>query len=128
MGSERNGQSENPGFLSMPPMRYPNEYVWLVFVSAMDIIFTWIFLRNFEGSEANPIANLYLQLYGKTGLIIFKFGIVVLVVVTCEVVGRSKDKTGRRLARIGVLISAVPLLVSFFLIMKLLLEYLTGAA
>ncbi len=128
MGGVRRDQSNRPTFLGLPPVRYPNEYVWLVFVSAMDIIFTLIFLSNFDGNEANPIADLYLQLHGKTGLIVFKFGIIVLVVVACEVVGRSKDRTGRRLARIGVGISALPLLVSFFLMMNLLLEYFTGAA
>ena len=127
MGTARRDNPDRLGFYNVP-MRYPNEYVWLVFVSAMDIIFTLIFLSTFDGRETNPIADLYLQLHGKTGLIVFKFGIIVLVVVACEVVGRSKDRTGRRLARIGVGISALPLLVSFFLMMNLLLEYFTGAA
>ena len=31
---------EKPPFLSLPPMRYQNSYVWLVLVSALDLIAT----------------------------------------------------------------------------------------
>ncbi len=99
-------------------MLFPNEYVWLVFVSTMDIIFTWIIIRNYEGRETNPVAQLYIDLYGPTGLIIFKFCIVIFVVLLCEWVGHMKEATGRRLARASVIISALPLLVSVYLVLS----------
>src|SRR5262249_30759008 len=32
-----------------PPVRYPNEYVWLVFVSALDVMLTWVVLSTGGG-------------------------------------------------------------------------------
>jgi uncharacterized membrane protein len=114
------GESPNPRprrfSLGQPAMLFPNEYVWLVFVSAMDIIFTWIIIRNYDGTEANPIAQLYIDLHGPTGLIIYKFCIVIFVVLLCEWVGHLKERTGRRLARASVIISAIPLLVSVYVV------------
>ena len=112
--------------LGQPAMLYPNEYVWLVFVSAMDIICTWIIIRNYEGREANPIAQLYIDLYGPTGLIIFKFCIVIFVVLLCEWVGHIKERTGRILARASVIVSAIPLLVSMYLVLSNIGKIVSG--
>lgn len=125
-------EANQPSFLSVPPMRYPNEYVWLVFVSSMDVVLTWLILNGLEGEEINPVAkfilegfkgvssnpfdNSVLNLVGYNGLILFKFCLILFVMLVCEFVGRRSDRAGRRLARFGVLVSALPMLVSFFLL------------
>ncbi|MDG2053945.1 MAG: DUF5658 family protein [Phycisphaerales bacterium] len=86
---------------------YPNTYVWLVFVSAMDIIMTRIVLA-FGGSEVNPIALLAIEGGGLWGLIVFKFVIIALVIILCEIIGRHKYRTGKRLSIFGVVVSAMP--------------------
>jgi hypothetical protein len=121
-----------PAFLSMPPMRYPNEYVWLVFVSGMDVVLTWLIIEGLEGEEFNPVARFILEglrgeqsspfdnsmlgLIGYNGLIVFKFCLILFVMLVCEIAGRRNDRAGRRLARFGVGISAVPIVVSFALL------------
>lgn len=122
-GSSRD-QVNRLKFLNLPPVRYPNEYVWLVFVSTMDIIFTVLLIKYHDAHEANPIAAFYLSHYGKMGLIVWKFCIIIFVIVACEIVGRSRDRTGRWLARVGVIISALPMLVSLFFVIR----WLTGVA
>lgn len=113
-------------------MRYPNEYVWLVFVSSMDVALTWLILTGLEGEEINPLAKFILEglkgessnpfdssvlsLVGYNGLILFKFCLILFVMLVCEFAGRRNDRTGRRLARFGVIVSALPMLVSFFLL------------
>ena len=86
---------------------YPNAYVWLVFVSAMDIIMTRIVLA-FGGSEVNPVALLAIKGGGLWGLIAFKFIIIALVIILCEIIGRHKYITGKRLSIFGVVVSAMP--------------------
>lgn len=93
-------------------MRYENAYVWLVFVSALDIMLTWAIITKFGGREVNPIADLYHKMYGIKGLILFKFCIMLGVIVICEIVGRRDDRRGRWLSRVGVGISAVPSFIS----------------
>lgn len=120
-GSSRE-QANRPNFLNLPAVRYPNEYVWLVFVSTIDIIFTVLLIKFHDYHEANPIAAYFLRNFGKTGLIVWKFFIATFVIVICEIVGRSQDRTGRWLARFGVFISALPMLVSLFFVIR----WLTG--
>lgn len=117
MGTAHRDNPNRPGFINVP-MRYPNEYVWLVFVSAMDLIMTWIILVHHGGYESNPIADFMIIRFGSTGLILFKFAIVMFVIIICEIVGRHSEGRGRWLARVGVGISAVPLSVSLFIVLR----------
>ena len=87
--------------------RYPNVYVWFVLMSAMDIFLTYIVLW-LGGSEVNKIANAVLQAFGFTGMIVFKFLLVIFVIGLCEILGRHNDKTGRRLAQWAVAITCIP--------------------
>ena len=114
---------DHPGFLRVP-MRYPNEYVWLVFVSAMDLIMTWIILKRYGGYEANQVADFVITRFGSTGLVLFKFTIVMFVIIVCEIVGRQNESRGRWLARVGVGISALPLGVSLFIVLRNLAGFL----
>ncbi len=110
------------GWLSMPPMRYQNAYVWLVFFSAMDVMLTWRILQK-GGTEVNPIAKQVLDYWGSLGehwvlwvAIGFKFCLMLFVIVTCEIVGRKREKTARWLARAAVGISAFPVVYSLWLL------------
>lgn len=94
---------------------YPNTYLWLVFVSAMDIMMTWVVL-HLGGYEANGLAAVALQHHGLPGLVAFKFAFVTLVIVICETVGRRKRETGFALARAAVAITCLPVVLAFLLV------------
>jgi hypothetical protein len=93
--------------MRQPPVRYPNTYVWLVFLSAMDIMMTWVILWH-GGREVNAIADAVLARFGLWGMVAFKFGFVVLVICICEEAGRRRDSAGKFLGRFAVVISCVP--------------------
>ena len=82
---------------SLTPVRYPNTYVWFVFVSAMDIMLTWAILV-LGGAEVNPVARVVINAWGLPGATLFKFSLTIFVILTCEIVGRHRDRLGRRLA------------------------------
>ena len=113
-----NDSRSRPSFLSLPAMRYQNTYVWLVFVSALDVFLTMLVLFWWTGRELNPIADAIIQHMGFTWTIAFKFALIVLVIVICEIVGRYNDRTGRKLAVAAVIISAAPVAYSFALLFK----------
>lgn len=94
-------------WLSNPAVRYPNHYTWFVFMAAMDIMLTWVILRN-DGTEVNPIADAVISHWGLNGAIGFKFSLTIFVIIVCEIVGRSRDQLGKRLAVAAVAVSAVP--------------------
>src|SRR5947209_19739608 len=89
-------QVDEPAFLprQLAQMRYQDEYAWLVLVSALDIMLTWVILMLPGGGEANAIASYVIERYSLWGMIIYKFSLVVLVIVLCEVIGRRNDRAG----------------------------------
>ncbi|WP_432799380.1 DUF5658 family protein [Poriferisphaera sp. WC338] len=109
---------QEAGFLGQQEMLLGGYYVWLVFVSTLDIMVTWIILHHEGGSEANPIAEAVLFKWGLPGMIAFKFALVTFFIVLCEVVARKKLDTGRWLAVVGVAISAFPSIYGMILLAK----------
>lgn len=97
----------SPDFHDTPPMRYQTPYVWMIFFSSMDIMLTWAILRR-GGEEVNPVAELVIRSWGINGASAFKFALILFVIVSCEIVGRRTDRTGRRLAWFGVFVAASP--------------------
>ncbi len=91
---------------------YPGPYVWYVFLSSLDIMMTWIVLHA-GGFELNFLADWVIHHGGLPGTVAYKFGLVMLVVVICEVVGRVNDAVGRRLAEWSVAITVIPVLLAF---------------
>jgi hypothetical protein len=96
-------------------MRYQDQYVWLVFVSSLDIMLTWAILGR-GGEEVNPVAKLVIDAWGLNGAIAFKFALMLFVIIACEVIGRQRDHVGRRMAWIAVAISASPVVWSLTLL------------
>jgi hypothetical protein len=103
-------------WFSAPQMRYPNSYVWFIFFSAMDIMLTWKILEK-DGEEVNPVADLVITYWGLWGAIGFKFALALFVVVTCEIVGRRRPRTGLALAAVAVAIAASPVAYSLVLLL-----------
>jgi hypothetical protein len=97
-------------------MLYPNLYTWLLFVSALDVMLTWVVLY-YGGREANAIADAVIQHLGLPGIVLFKFALVLLVIIICEIVGRRRPRTGQKLAAAGIIITTVPVLISFALLL-----------
>ncbi len=102
-------------WLSLPAMRYPNHYVWFIFFSALDIMLTWAILMR-EGTEVNPLANLVIHEWGLPGAIGFKFSLMLVVILACEVVGRKRDRTARNLMSVAVFVSILPVCYSLSLL------------
>ena len=108
LSSDAGGAINQPGFLSLPQMRYPNAYTWLVLVSALDLILTSLVVYLWNGYEANPVAAAVIDAMGYVWAVVFKFAIVVFVILICEGIGRRSDRDGRALAGGAVVISGIP--------------------
>ena len=97
------------------PVLYPNTYAWLVLVSAMDIMLTWVIL-HVGGYETNPLAASVIDQFDLWGIVSFKFFLVIVFLLTCEFVGRRRPRTGRAMASVALCISAVPVGIGVFLL------------
>ena len=87
---------------------YPNQYVWYVLASSLDLVMTNTVMNYFGAQEVNTIADRAIKVFGFWGLIGLKFATVVLVVGICEFVGGKRPALGKRVAEWAVAISAVP--------------------
>ena len=99
------------GWFSVPAMLYPSAYKWFVFISAVDVVLTW-FILLLGGTEVNVIADAVIGYAGLKGILIYKFCLVILVVVLCEVIGRRRPRVGRNLACVAVAITSIPVILS----------------
>lgn len=98
-------------------MRHQNAYAWFVFLSAMDLMLTWIILHS-NGREVNPVADWVVTTLDLWGLVGFKFSLVVLVVVLCEMIGPHRPALAQFVAYFAVIITAVPVGYAFFLLLR----------
>lgn len=82
-----------------------------MFISALDVVLTW-FILLLGGSEVNVLADAVIAFAGLKGILIYKFCLVVFVVLICEVVGRRRLGVGRNLARLALAVTALPVILS----------------
>lgn len=94
---------------------YPTRYLWFVLLSAMDVLMTFVIIW-IGGREANGIADAILQRFGFAGMTIFKFTIVVFVILLCEFIGRKSEPSGRKLAEWSIALACVPVVIAFVLV------------
>ena len=86
---------------------YPNAYVWFVLASALDVFLTFVVLE-LGGREVNALAEWVIDNLGLAGMTFYKFAIVAFVILLCQLVGRLRPNTGRRLAEWAVALTFVP--------------------
>jgi hypothetical protein len=99
------------------PVLYPRAYLWLVLISSLDIMLTWVIL-HVGGYEANPLAATIIERFDLWGAVSFKFFLVIVFLLTCEFVGKRRPRTGRAMATIAVCIAAVPVVVAVVLLTR----------
>ena len=74
---------------------YPSMYTWYVLLAALDIVLTWVILQ-LGGRELNWLADWIIERYHLRGVVVFKFLLLLFVVLVCELAGRRNRRTGLR--------------------------------
>ena len=85
--------------------------VWFVFLSALDVMLTWIML-HWGGSEVNALANWIIDRWDIWGLVAFKFGVVALVICMIHVIARLNKPAARHLAEWAVALATIPVVLA----------------
>jgi hypothetical protein len=79
-------------------------------------MFTWVIL-HLGGREINIVADYVLVRWDIVGLVLFKFLLVTLVILICEVVGRRRYRLGRHLGLCAVCITWIPVVLAILQLM-----------
>ena len=79
-----------------------NESLLLVVLSAGDLLVTSMLLwRGGHFYEANPLARWFFDRWNMAGMTAFKFGLVAIIIVLCEIIERHKPRVGRAIVILG---------------------------
>lgn len=97
---------------------YTRWYAWFLVASALDIIMTAMVL-SLGGIEMNPVADFVITQFGMHGAMAYKFSLVILVILLCEIIGRHNNRWGRSVAQFAVLGPAFAALLGYSLILRL---------
>ncbi len=92
------------------PILYPKTYAAFLVVATMDVVCTWVVLA-LGGRELNAFANMLLQRWDVHGLLALKFSVCVMVLITCEFIGRRRPATAVRLAIAAIVLNIFPVVV-----------------
>ncbi len=110
-------QSDAPGFLHRD-LLYTRWYAWLLIASALDIVMTAMVL-SLGGIELNPLAAAVIGRFGMHGATAYKFALIILVIVLCEVIGRHKPHWGRSIAGFATIGPFAAAILGYFLVLRL---------
>jgi hypothetical protein len=103
-------------------LRYAWLYLIFITLSSLDLIFTSTILLM-GGEELNWIANQVIASGGLTGIVAFKYALVVLVIIMIENIGRIRHEVGERIAMLAIAITTIPVIVG---LTQLLVELTVG--
>jgi len=81
-----------------------------IMASTLDVVMTYILVNKSTAGnhtwfvESNPFARYFWESWGFDGLVLFKFGLVALVSVICQIIARQKIEVARRVLYFATLI------------------------
>jgi hypothetical protein len=77
------------------------ESVVFVLLSACDLFMTYRLLWQHHFYEANPIARWFFSRWNIAGLTLFKFGLVIFIILLAEIIERFRPRVGRAILLLG---------------------------
>ncbi len=114
-GNGIEGGAARPGVGLREAVLYPDAYAWFVLFASMDIMLTVLILLM-GGYEMNSVAAWVIRAFGLVGLVVYKFALVIVVVLVCELIGRVRHEVGRRVAVASIVLTLAPVVWSLYLI------------
>ncbi len=82
--------------------RLANESLLFVALSVCDLFVTYALLwRGGHFYEANPLARWFFDRWNIAGMTAFKFGLVAIIIVLCEIIERHRPRVGRAIVILG---------------------------
>ncbi|MDX2038305.1 MAG: DUF5658 family protein [Isosphaeraceae bacterium] len=82
------------------------ESVVFVLLSAADLFMTYRLLWKARFYESNPIAQFFFARWNIAGLTLFKFSLVIFIIVIAETIERYRPRVGRLILILGCVAAA----------------------
>ena len=109
----------NPHWRAMfRKLPFESETTWFILVSALDVVLTYLLIREDRFHEANPVARFFLNHWGVRGLVYFKFAMVGFFLIIAQIIALKQPATARRLLILGTVIVSGVLIYSLYLLVN----------
>jgi hypothetical protein len=101
-----------------------SETGYFIMASTLDVIMTWYLVNRSTAEshtwfvESNPIARYFWESWDFHGLVFFKFALVALVSVICQIIARHKIDVARRVLYFATLMVTSVVLYSVVLLYR----------
>lgn len=89
-----------------------------ILINAFDVFMTYILLGMENFRESNGIAQYILEKFQFTGMVYFKFSVVLVVVLIAQIIATRRIQTAQRLLNIGSLIVLCVVIYSIYLFVR----------
>lgn len=99
---------------------FPHLFLSAAFVilNGVDVVITYMGMAAGHLTEVNPIADFFIDHWGLTGMLWFKFGIVAFVMVMVKIIARRHEHLSRGVLIVGNLIVGAVVVYGLMLSMK----------
>ncbi|WP_406700317.1 DUF5658 family protein [Singulisphaera sp. Ch08] len=98
------------------PLLLSRESAAILTVSVLDLLMTYVLLRQgFHFYESNPLARWFFLRWNMAGMVAFKFLLIALAIVFCEIVERRRPGLGRRVLGFGTVAASAVVAYSLLL-------------
>ena len=115
--SGRRSTKRSAGQQLLKFVHHPQETLFLVLVSGLDVVMTYNLLTRGDGgfTESNPIARYFLDRWGMPGMAYFKMTMTLLVCVITQIVARKNSVLAKQVLELATLIIVVVVIYSVVL-------------
>ncbi|SIN90832.1 hypothetical protein SAMN05444166_1560 [Singulisphaera sp. GP187] len=98
------------------PLLLSRESAAILAVSVLDLLMTYVLLRQgFHFYESNPVARWFFLRWNMAGMVAFKFLLISLAIVFCEIVERRRPGLGRKVLGFGTVAASAVVAYSLLL-------------
>lgn len=98
------------------PLRLSRESAAILAVSVLDLLMTYVLLRQgFHFYESNPVARWFFMRWNMAGMVAFKFLLISLAIVFCEIAERRRPGLGRKVLGFGTVAASAVVAYSLLL-------------
>lgn len=91
------------------------ETAWFLVFSAGDMLMTWLLLSRGGHYESNRLARWFLHNWGMAGMMTFKLGMSLFVVILSQIIAREDRDKARWVLQVGYFIIGLVVIYSLFL-------------
>ena len=109
---------EEKGMFFTRKLPLETETCVFILINAFDVFMTYILLGMENFRESNGIAQYILEKFQFTGMVYFKFSVVLVVVLIAQIIATRRIQTAQRLLNIGSLIVLCVVIYSIYLFVR----------